>query len=165
MIDDLVLQRLVLLFEPELVDVVTFEEPRVAGVDDSHLLHHLADDDLDVLVVDLHALDPVHFLDFVHEVFLHRADALDPQDVMRVDGAVGEALAGTDDVVLLDQDVLAERDRILPHVLPVVARDDDLARSALLGAEPDGAVDLRDDCRIVRAPRLEELGDPGADRR
>ncbi len=70
--DDLVAQALVLLLELQLVHVVPFEELRVARIDDAHLLHHLADDDLDVLVVDLHALDAVDFLDFVHQVLLHR---------------------------------------------------------------------------------------------
>ena len=45
-----------------------------------------------MLVVDLHALDAVHFLDFIHQVFLHRAHTLDPQDVVRVDRAVGQAV-------------------------------------------------------------------------
>jgi len=40
----------------------------VARVGDLDLLQHLADDHLDVLVVDLHALQAVDLLDFVHQV-------------------------------------------------------------------------------------------------
>ena len=38
--------------------------------DDLDLLHHLADDDADVLVVDGDALEAVHLLDLVHQVAL-----------------------------------------------------------------------------------------------
>ena len=57
------------------------------------LLQHLAHDDLDVLVVDAHALQAVDLLDLVDQVLLHRLDALDAQDVVRVDRALGEAVA------------------------------------------------------------------------
>jgi hypothetical protein len=45
-----------------------FEEGRIARVFDLHAAHHLADDDLDVLVVDRDALRAVHLLDAVDEV-------------------------------------------------------------------------------------------------
>ena len=44
----------------------------VAGLGDLHLAQHLADDDLDVLVVDFHALEAVNFLHFVDQVLLER---------------------------------------------------------------------------------------------
>ena len=47
----------------------------VARIEDLHLLQHLADDHFDVLVVDLHALQPVDVLDFVHQVVRQRLDA------------------------------------------------------------------------------------------
>ena len=43
----------VLCFEIELVDLVAPEERGVARIGDLHLAQHLADDDLDVLVVNL----------------------------------------------------------------------------------------------------------------
>src|SRR6266704_2523680 len=55
-----------------LVHVLPLQELRVTGLDDLHLLQHLAHDHADVLVVDLHALQPVHLLHFVQEVLLHR---------------------------------------------------------------------------------------------
>ena len=45
---------------------------------------HLPHDDLDVLVVDGHALAAVHRLDLVHQVLLRLADTQDAQDLLRV---------------------------------------------------------------------------------
>ena len=71
----------------------------VARLDDRHPLEHLPDDDLDVLVVDRHALGAVDLLDLVDQVQLHRARAEDAQHLLRVDG--------TDDQLLADLDVVA----------------------------------------------------------
>ena len=95
--DDLV----VFLVEADLIDLLTLEEVGVAGVDDADLLQHLLDDDLDMLVVDLYRLQAVDILNLVDEVFLNLVDALDPQDIMRVDRALGEAFTGDDAVALV----------------------------------------------------------------
>src|SRR5438067_8986277 len=42
----------------------------VADVLHLHPAHHLSNDDLQVLVVDVNALQAIHFLDLVHQVFL-----------------------------------------------------------------------------------------------
>ena len=63
------------------------ESPAILHPD---LAHHLADDDLDVLVVDVHALLTVGLLDFLDQVVVHGVDAADPQHVVGVQGAVGQ---------------------------------------------------------------------------
>ena len=57
--------------ELPLVDDLILEETGVSRVLDLHLVHHLADDDLEVLVVDLHALHTVHLLHLVDDVLLN----------------------------------------------------------------------------------------------
>jgi hypothetical protein len=52
----LLLDARVLLLEDDLVHELAGQELGVARVLDAHLLQHLPDDQLDVLVVDLHAL-------------------------------------------------------------------------------------------------------------
>ena len=61
---------LVLFEEAELVDLLVDQELGVADILDLHPPHHLPDDDLDVLVVDVDALQPVDLLDFVDQVLL-----------------------------------------------------------------------------------------------
>ena len=53
---------------------------------------HLAHDELDVLVVDRHALVAVHLLDLVHEVLLGLADALDLEELL---GIAGPSMIGS----------------------------------------------------------------------
>ena len=94
---------LVGLVHLEQIDLFAGEQRRVAAVGDFHLLHHLADDHFDVLVVDLHALQPIDVLDFLDEIgrqFLH---ALDAQDVMR------RRIAFDDVIALLDDNRLRAR--------------------------------------------------------
>ena len=64
----------------------------VAALDDRHALEHLADDDLDVLVVDRHTLRAVDVLDLGDEVQLHRALAQDAQHLLGVDRTLDELL-------------------------------------------------------------------------
>ena len=115
---------LVLLLELELVDLLADDEVRVADVADLELAEHLADDHADVLVVDVHALEPVHLLDLVHEPALELVLPLHLQDVVRVDGAVAERVARFHEVVVADREVLAERDEVLVLDAVFVLDDD-----------------------------------------
>ena len=101
---------LVLFHEAELVHLLVDQELGVADVLDLHPPHHLADDDLDVLVVDVHALQPVDLLDFVDQVRLQLLLAEHVQDVVRVDRAVHQRLARADALAFLHVDVHAARD-------------------------------------------------------
>src|SRR5438132_156113 len=145
---------LVLLEHQQAVHVLALEERGVARILDAHLLQHLTDDDLDVLVVDADALEAVDLLDLVHQVLLHLLDALDPQDVVRVDRALGEAVACAHRTPLLHVAQLALRDLVLAHVA-VVALDEQLAHAARDAPELDAPVDLGDDRELLGPPRLE----------
>ena len=72
------------------VDDSAREELRVTRVGDLHLAHHLAEDRLDVLVIDRHGLAAIDVLDLAQEVVLHVLLAVDAQDVLRVERPVDE---------------------------------------------------------------------------
>ena len=78
----------------------TGEQIRIARVLHLHLPHHLADDDLDVLVVDVDALLTVHRLDLLDQVVVHRLQARDTEHVVGAQGAVGEPVAALDHVAV-----------------------------------------------------------------
>ena len=105
----------------------------VARLVDAHLAQHLPDDDLDVLVVDGHALAAVHALDFLDEVALHGIAAARLEVLLRVDRAVGDRITGADRLAVLDQQLGVVRDGVL-------ALDDVLAADAqpVVGAAPPG---------------------------
>lgn len=73
----------VLGLEPGPLDQLTGQQLGVAGLDDRDPLQHLADDHLDVLVVDTHALAAVHVLHLVDQVHLDRTRPEDAQHLLR----------------------------------------------------------------------------------
>src|SRR3712207_4137725 len=121
-------------------------------------LFRSADDDLDVLVVDVDALEAVDLLDFVDEVLLQTVHAEHAEDVVRVERAVHQRFARPYAVALLHVDVRAARDVVLA-LLAVVADDDEAALALRDGAELDGAVNLAHDRGLAGLARLEELDD------
>ena len=94
---------LVLFLEDVTLDLLVDEEVGVAHVGDADAAQHLTNDHLDVLVVDLHALESVDLLDFVDQVLRQRLLAEHLQDVVRVGRAVHQRLAGADAIALVDR--------------------------------------------------------------
>ena len=157
---------LVLLLEHPLLDLLVDEEVGVAHLGDAHAAQHLPHDRLDVLVVDLHALESVDLLHLVHQVARQLLLAEHLEDVVRVGRAVHQRLAGLHAVARVHADVLALGDQVLlGQVRALLAvhlgGDDQLALALGVLAERHHAVDLRDDRVILRLARLEELGHAG----
>ena len=100
----------------------------VARLVDADLAEHLPDDDLDVLVVDRHALAAVDALDLLDEVALDRLTAPRLQVLLRVDGPIGDRVSRADELAVLDHELGVVGDGVL-------ALDDVLAgdREALAG--------------------------------
>ena len=76
--------RVVGLGEFEAVDELPGQVVGVALLVDPHLLQHLAHDQLDVLVVDVHALGLVDLLDLLDQVLLGLGAPADRQQLVRV---------------------------------------------------------------------------------
>ena len=53
-----------------LIDLVILKHQRIAGACDVDFAKHLADDDLDMLIGDLHALHTIDFLNFIDKILL-----------------------------------------------------------------------------------------------
>jgi hypothetical protein len=87
--------RDVILEQRAAVELLAAQESGLAGSTTSTLRSIWRMIDLDVLVVDLHALQAVHVLDLAHQVVGQRLDALQAQDVVRVRLAVGDHLAAS----------------------------------------------------------------------
>ena len=120
---DLVLatQPGVLLDHALALDLLAVEELRVAGIGDLDLAQHLANDRLDVLVVDLHALQAVDVLDFLDQVGGQRLDAEQAQDVLRVRLAVHHGLALLHVLAFEHDDLAVLRDQLFVLVAVGVA--------------------------------------------
>ncbi len=90
---------------------------------------------------DGHALQAVDLLDFVHQVSLQFLFAQHGENVVRVQGAVHQRIAGAQPLAFLHVDVNAARHRVF-LLVAVVGRDVDLALALRDFAEADHAVDL-----------------------
>src|SRR3954467_3715710 len=157
----LLLRPRVDLVELDLVDLFARNHVGLALIGDLHLLQHLTDNHLDVLVVDQHALQPVDLLDLVDQIGREFLDALDRQDVVRRRIAFDDEVALLDDVAILQMDVLALRNEVLASLLVLVDRlDRDAALVLVVAAEADGARDLGDDRGVLRLAGLEQFRHP-----
>src|SRR5215213_1883727 len=144
------------------------EQLRVAWVVHDHLAQHLAYDDLDVLVVDVHALRAVDLLHLIHQVALGRGASAAVaevvlQDRVRVDRTfcdrgVRPDLGALDE---LGPEELA-LDLVLADFGVIGCGDDDLDLPVRVGLlEGDDTVDLGEGRLGLGMPGLEELDNPG----
>src|SRR5215211_4408279 len=144
------------------------EQRGVAGVVHDHLAEHLADDNLDVLVVDVHALRAVDLLHLVDQVALRPgAPAVVAevvlQDLMRVDGPFRDRGVGPDLGAL---DELGPQqltlDRVGLALFTIRRGDNDLDLPVGVGLlEGDYAVDIGEGRLGLGMAGLEELDHPG----
>src|SRR4028118_1049799 len=134
----------VLGLEDRPLDQRARQELRGARVDDRHPLEHLADDHLDVLVVDRHALAAVDLLDLAHQVQLHLARAHDPQHLVRVHRTLGELLADLDVGTVLDPQPRPTRQLVVDDLVGAVVRGDGQLAELLAVLDPDAAGQLGD---------------------
>src|SRR5215211_3137391 len=149
------------LIELDLVELLALDQVGLTRLVDLHLLQHLADDHLDVLVVDVDALQPVDLLALVDQIGGEILDALDRKDVVRRGVALDDEVALLDDVAILQMDVLALRDQVLLRLLvAVVGLDGDAPLVLVVAAEAHRARYLGDDRGFLGPPCLEQLRHP-----
>ena len=142
------------------VDTLARQEPGGTRLLHADPAGHLAHDELDVLVGDRHtlvAVDPLHFLD---EVQLRFADALDLHDLLRIEGTIGERLAGLDVLTVGDDRTGTEREHDLV-LLALIVDDDDRDALALVLTEAQHTGRLGETGRTLRGTSLEQLDDAG----
>ena len=132
----------------------------VAGVLQTHLPHHLADDDLDVLIVDVNALLTVHAQNFLDQIVVHGVGAADAEHVVGVQGAVGQLGTGGDGVAVLHLQT-GVRHRVGAGIA-VVGGDDNVQQAALGSLlEADLAANLRQSGHTLGLAGLEQLFNTG----
>ena len=141
------------------VDLLAGQELAVARLRDGHAPQHLADDHLDVLVVDRHTLVAVHPLHLVDEVLLRLADTLDLEQLLRVERALlvaDQTVAGRQRPGRRAPDVRTTRHGVL-ELVAVVGDDGDDLLALLVLAEPNDTRDVGHERRALRRTGLEQL--------
>ena len=143
------------------IDDGAAQERGVAGIFDPDLAHHLADNDFDVLLVDVDALLAVHREDALGQVILNGFDAGDAQHVVRVERAVGDRIAVAHALAVFDLEADGIRHLVLLDLAVVRGHGDAAERGAVRIVDIHDAVDLRDLGHLLRLSGLEELFDTG----
>ena len=149
---------LVGVFQFRGIDMLARDQGGFAAIGDFQLLHHLAADHFDMLVVDLHALQAIDVLDFLDEIGRQFFHALDAQDVVRRGIAFDDVIALLDIIALAHADMLALGDQILGRLdLVRLGLHDDAALVLVVLAEFDKAVGLGQHGRFLGLARFEQL--------
>ena len=133
------------------------DEAAVAVIDDDHAAQHLTNDDLNVLIVDLHALQAVHILHFIGDVAGQRFHALQLQDVMRISRAINDRFPFVNDLAIVCRDVFLFRDQIFVSDAVEIGDDQTLLALRIL-TERYRTRNFSKQSRILRRTRLEQLG-------
>ena len=114
-VDDNLLTPYTVVFvrEIEFINKFLLKEDSIAWVVDANLTHHLANDNLEVLIVDLHTLQTVNVLYLINDVLLHGCWTFDCQDIRWCNFTVRQGCASTNSVVLLNKNLTWQRNKIL----------------------------------------------------
>ena len=147
------LDPVVFLVEFNLIDLFAPEEDGVTGFGDANLAQHLPDDDLNVLVVDGHALQAVNFLNFIDEMLLQFLRSADVKNLMRIKRSFGQLLAFANKITLEHDDVFADWNEMFLFRRRLGIADDNAALSTHARTEINNAVNDG----LLTKKQLEEL--------
>jgi hypothetical protein len=127
-------------------------------VNDGHLAEHLANDDLNVLVVDRYTLRTVDALHTIDEVQLHRANTLDAKNFLRVEVSDVQLRTERNVLAILNEEGRATQNRVSNRLVTVV-RGQDEAASPIRVLDVDDTVSLCNRGSTLGGTSLEQLGD------
>src|SRR5947208_581781 len=85
------------------------EQRCIARIGNLHFSQHLAHDDFDVLVVNLHTLQPIYLLHFIDEVLLQILRSADLEDFMGNDGSFSKLQPLLYEIALKHDNVFVKR--------------------------------------------------------
>ena len=155
----LAVDPVILVHEIPLVNHLLLQEFGIARILNFHLAHHLAHNDLEVLVIDLHTLHTVNFLNLIHNVLLNLGGSFNGQDISRGDGTIRQRCTGLYVIILLYQDLLGQWYQVFLYFTGL-GSDDDLTVTTLDLAKGYFTVDFRNHSRIGRIPGFKQFGYP-----
>ena len=94
------------------LDLLTFDEARLTSRDHVGLAQHLANNHFDMLVVNLHTLESIDFLNLINDVLRKFWNTLQPQDVVRAQWSLRDHFALLDLLTLENRELAPFRDQL-----------------------------------------------------
>ena len=139
------------------VNLLAYQEGRIARSEDFNLAQHLRNNNFDMLVVNLNTLQTVNVLNFLNQIFSKFLNAENSQNIMRSRCSFYQRVTLLDDIPILNGQMTAFRNQIFNRL--TLGRNDG---NSLLGlivlAKLNHTVNIRDDCRIFRTAGFKQLG-------
>src|SRR4030095_11154462 len=148
---------LVLFLEVEFVDLIAPEQRCIAWIGDLYLPQHLAHDDFDVLVIDLHALESIDLLHFIHQVLLQLLWTAHFENLVWHNGTFGQLLAFLHVIAFKHNDVLRERNEMFFLSPGVRVFENQTPLAAYRSTEFDNTIDLGDLSGVLWPTSFEQL--------
>ena len=143
---------------PRAIDLFAAQVPTLTRCRNVHFPEHLANDYLDVLVVDLHALQAIDILNLPDQVISQVLDTLQAQDVMRIRFTVSDDFTPRHLFAFKDVQMSPFRDQLFLAVTTFVCDNQpDFAFRLLAKAHRTGM--LRHDRRLLWLSCLEQVSD------
>src|SRR5690606_10174108 len=118
------LEALDFLADTRELNLLALDEGRLAHLGDLDLAQHLANDRLAVLVVELHPPQPVNLLYFVDDVAGQLGFTQQAQDVVRIEGTVGNDFALLHALTLEHVELAPLRNQLLMHLATIFRWND-----------------------------------------
>ena len=146
------------LTELEAVHHQTWQKAGVARGFNFDLTEHASNDDLAVLIVDLHLLRLVNLLDLVQQVLLNGFFPGNTQDVVGNQWAVDQGLSGSNFVTAVDQEVLPVRHEVLTLNSGFTTNNDCSLTTLTFSKNFNRSVDFSDDRWILWLTSFKNLG-------
>lgn len=110
-----------------------------------------------MLVVDLNTLQAVNILNFLDQIGSQFSNASQTQDIVRRQIAFSDGFALFNVLTFEDRDMTPLRNEDLMLIILTIRHDDATLALGFL-TKADGTGRFREDCRILRLARLEEVG-------
>ena len=77
-----------------------------------------------MLIVNLHTLQTVYILNFIHDIFLYSRRTFDRQNISRSGSTIRQRSTGTNVIVLLYKNLFRQRNKIFLHFTGLRSNDD-----------------------------------------
>ena len=133
-----------------------FQEAGITRFINFNFTHHLTNDNLKVLIINLHTLQTVNILYLVYDIFLYSRRTFNGQDVGRSNRTIRQRSSGAYIVVLLNKNLLRKINQVLLHFTGLRCYND-LTVTTFNLTHGNFTIDFRNHSRVGRVTCLKQF--------
>ncbi len=138
-------------------NLFAFQEVGTTGAFDGGFTQHLTNDNFDVFIVNLNALQTVYILDFVNDVTRHSMNATQTQNVVRRFRTIGNHITTFYTFTFEHVELTPFRNHLFVRVTTINRRNHQTTFAFGFFTEGNDTCDFSKDCRLFRTTRFEQV--------